>query len=212
MLRKRFRWVKLRMLMFYNAKLVLLAVPKTGSSAIEDALGAHADCRIENPPEQKHCTLRRYRRQLKPFFEGNGRRLDVMAVIREPVSWLSSWHRYRARDAIKGKPQSTQGIDFDTFIENWLKEDPPAFAKVGRQSRFVDWHGGRAGVDHLFRHDKMEDAVSFLEDRLKREITLPRMNVSGGTPVQPSEAMLERLKSEAPEEFALWDALCDGKL
>ena len=40
------------MLMFYNAKLVLLAVPKTGSSAIEDALGAHADCRIENPPEQ----------------------------------------------------------------------------------------------------------------------------------------------------------------
>lgn len=90
MLRKRFRWVKLRMLMFYNAKLVLLAVPKTGSFAIEDALGAHADSRIENPPEKKHCTLRRYRRQLKPFFEGNGRRLDVMAVIREPVSWLSS--------------------------------------------------------------------------------------------------------------------------
>ena len=56
------------MLLFWKAKLVLLAVPKTGTTALEAALLAHADTAILNPPEKKHLTARRWRNQLAPFF------------------------------------------------------------------------------------------------------------------------------------------------
>jgi hypothetical protein len=86
------------MLVFWKAKLVLLAVPKTGTTALEAAFGPWADGAFLNPPRLKHMTLRRYRRQLAPILEQeDGPPLEVMAVMREPVDWLSSWYRYRSR-------------------------------------------------------------------------------------------------------------------
>ena len=45
------------MLIFSRYNLVLLAVPKTGSTALEVALGQEADGRFGNPPELKHLPL-----------------------------------------------------------------------------------------------------------------------------------------------------------
>jgi hypothetical protein len=199
------------MLVFWKARLVLLAVPKTGTTALEAALLPHADTAILNPPRQKHCTVRRYRNQLQPFFEQRGERpLELVAVVREPVSWLSSWYRYRARDAIAGQANSTQGISFDAFVEAWLHNDPPPFAKVGRQSRFVSAADGNLGVEHLFRHDRMDAAVAFLEERLDAKLDLTRANVSAAQDTELSAAILHRLHTEAPEEFALWEQVCAG--
>lgn len=196
------------MLVFWKARLVLLAVPKTGTTALEQALLPHADSAILNPPRQKHCTVRRYRNQLQPFFEQHGERpLELVAVVREPVGWLSSWYRYRARDAIAGQPNSTKDMTFDTFVQAWLQDDPPSFAKVGRQSRFVSNEDGSLGVDHLFRHDRMHDAVAFLESRLNAKLDLGRANVSPTQETDLSADLLDRLHTEAPEEFALWNSL-----
>ena len=198
----------LEMLVFWKARLVLLAVPKTGTTALEEALLPHADSAILNPPMQKHCTVRRYRAQLQKFFEQRGqRKLELMAVVREPVGWLSSWYRYRARDAIKGTPNSTADVSFDEFVEAWLRDDPPDFARVGRQSRFVSDEHGQMGVDHLFRHDRLDDAVAFLESRVGCKLSLGRTNVSPHQMTDLSEAMGNRLRREAPEEFALWASL-----
>lgn len=196
------------MLVFWKARLVLLAVPKTGTTALEHALLPHADSAILNPPRQKHCTVRRYRNQVQSFFEQHGERpLELVAVVREPVDWLSSWYRYRARDAIAGQPNSTSGIAFDTFVDAWLQDDPPSFAKVGRQSRFVSNEDGSLGVDHLFRHDRVHEAVAFLESRLNANLNLERANVSPTKDADLSADMMGRLQTEAPEEFALWDSL-----
>lgn len=194
------------MLVFWKARLVLLAVPKTGTTALEQALLPHADTAILNPPRHKHCTLRRYRAQLQGFFEQHGQHpMEVMAVIREPVGWLSSWYRYRSRDAIAGRANSTQGISFDAFVEAWLQEDPPAFAKVGRQSRFVANEDGTLGVDHLFSHARLEEAVQFLEDRVGKRLQPGRSNVSPQLPTELSAPILKRLHDEAAEDFALWE-------
>ena len=105
------------MLLFWKAKLVLLAVPKTGTTALEAALLAHADTAILNPPEKKHLTARRWRNQLAPFFENRGtRQIETMAIIREPRDWLGSWYRYRARPEISGSASSTAGMDFAQFV------------------------------------------------------------------------------------------------
>ncbi|MEX3015518.1 gamma-glutamyl kinase [Gymnodinialimonas hymeniacidonis] len=166
----------------------------------------YADSAILNPPQQKHCTVKRYRNQLQKFFEQRGQRqLELMAVVREPVGWLSSWYRYRARDAIAGSANSTQGVSFDAFVEAWLEDDPPAFAKVGRQSRFVTEEDGSLGVDHLFSHAKLDEAVRFLEGRVKAKLDVGRSNVSPNQATDLSPRVLQRLQDEAPQEFALWE-------
>lgn len=196
------------MLVFWKARLVLLAVPKTGTTALEQALLPYADAAILNPPQQKHCTVRRYRTQLQKFFEQRGqRKLEIMAVVREPVGWLSSWYRYRAREEILGTENSTAHVSFDEFASAWLMDAPPEFAKVGRQSRFVSEEDGSLGVDHMFRHDQLDQAIAFLEGRVKRTLDVGRSNVSPTTDVALSADMEARLRSEAPEEFALWDRL-----
>lgn len=196
------------MLVFWKARLVLLAVPKTGTTALEEALLPYADAAILNPPQQKHCTVRRYRNQLQKFFEQRGqRKLELMAVVREPVSWLSSWYRYRARVEIAGTANSTADLSFDEFVDAWLHDDPPEFAKVGRQSRFISEEDGSIGVDHLFRHDQLGQAVTFLEGRVKARLDVGRSNVSPARDVGLSPEMHARLHAEAPEEFALWRQL-----
>jgi hypothetical protein len=71
--------------------------------------------------------------------------MELMAIMREPVDWLSSWYRYRSRPALAGQQQSTSDMDFDTFVEAWLSEAPPVFAQIGRQSRFLSEEDGTLG-------------------------------------------------------------------
>lgn len=199
------------MLVFWQAKLVLLAVPKTGTTALETALQSHASAAILSPPAQKHTPARRYKRQLAPFFEENGRRsLETVALVREPVAWLSSWYRYRRRDALIGHPNSTLDLSFDQFIAAWLQDKPPQYARVGRQSRFVSGSDGNRLVDHLFAYENMKQAIAFLENRIGVVITPPHVNVSPVEDVNLSTEMRRRLEQQAQEEFALWSSISTG--
>lgn len=196
------------MLLFWRAKLVVLAVPKTGTTALEAALLPHADAAILNPPEKKHTPARRWRNQLAPFFENKGaRKLETMAVIREPRDWLGSWFRYRARPEIAGSPASTAGLSFADFVEGWLSEPEPEFARIGRQSRFVSSPEGRVIVDHLFRYEELDRAIAFLEARLEVTLDLPRRNVSPAADLTLPAALEARLRAEAQADFALWEGL-----
>jgi hypothetical protein len=193
------------MLMFWKEKLIVLAVPKTGTTALETALLPHADAAITNPPQMKHVTLRKYRAQLARFFEQRGQRpMEVMAVIREPVDWLGSWYRYRARPQIAGRAQSTAGLSFDAFVEGWLQDPEPEFARVGRQSRFVSDDAGQVAVDHLFAYERLDLAVGFLEQRLGLTLDLARHNVSRDRATALSPPVEARLRREAAADFALW--------
>lgn len=99
------------MLVFWSEKLVFLSVPKTGTTAIEKALAPKAAMVISNPPELKHAPVYRYNRFFRPMFEKacGEENMETMAVMREPISWLGSWYRYRQRDFLKGKANSTSG-------------------------------------------------------------------------------------------------------
>ena len=56
------------MLVFYKANLVFLSVPKTGTTAYEEALQPHADMVLLQPPELKHAPVYRYNRFVRPMF------------------------------------------------------------------------------------------------------------------------------------------------
>jgi hypothetical protein len=196
------------MLLFWKAKLVLLAVPKTGTTALEAALLAHADTAILNPPEKKHLTARRWRNQLAPFFENRGaRQIETMAIIREPRDWLGSWYRYRARPEISGSASSTAGMDFAQFVTGWLSDPEPEYARVGRQSRFVANAEGKIIVDHLFRYEDLDQAVDFLQQRLGVTLDLGRRNISPRADLSLPPALEARLQREAAADFDLWAGL-----
>ncbi len=191
------------MLIFWKQRFVLLAVPKTGTTAIESALGPMADAAISNPPGLKHCNVKKYRRELSPFFEQKGRRpLELVAVMREPTDWLGSWYRYRTRPALNGQPNSTAQVDFEEFVENYLADPQPDFARVGSQAHFLE-----GGVDHLFRYGAREALLHFLEDRFGKAITLPRLNVSPPGDVRLSRTLKDRLRRERAADFDLWSSL-----
>ena len=192
------------MMVFWKARLVVLAVPKTGSEALEAALAPHADMAIRFPPFYRHMTLAWYERSVKQIFlPEHKERLETLAVIREPIDWLGSWYRYRARADIAGTERSTRGKSFDDFCAGWLAAKPPPFANVGRQSRFCSRDDGTLGIDHLFAYEAPDALHRFLKDRIGVAVAPDRINVSppGDTALHP--ALAARIRSDASAEFDL---------
>lgn len=195
------------MLVFWKDRLVFLAVPKTGTTAIEGRLAPRAALVLRDPPTLKHTPLYRYRRFLLPWLEAAGApEMETLAVVREPVDWLGSWYRYRHRDELAGHENSTRGISFDAFVEEYCKSRPGAFAAVGSQARFLEGPGGPVGVTHLFRYEAQEALHAFLEARLGVALDLPRLNVSPRMSLALSAATEARLRNRRAEEFAVWEA------
>ncbi|QFT59909.1 hypothetical protein FIU94_13840 [Sulfitobacter sp. THAF37] len=196
------------MLVFYKERLAFLSVPKTGTTAYESALAARADMVISDPPMLKHAPVYRYNRFIRPMFERVcGAELEVMAVMREPVSWLGSWYRYRQRPFMEGKPNATHGISFDEFVLAYMKGDKPGFADVGSQVQFMKAQPNGTGVTHYFRYEDQPRLKSFLEDRLDIQIELARENVSPAMELTLSPGVAERFRRKCADEFELYASI-----
>jgi hypothetical protein len=192
------------MMVFWKARLVILAVPKTGSEALEAALAARADMAIRFPPFYRHMNVAWYEKSLKKLFLPEDKaRLETLAVVREPVDWLGSWYRYRARADLDGTERSTRALGFADFVEGWLAEPPPPFANVGRQSRFCARADGSLGIDHLFAYEAPETLHAFLEARTGLAVRTERVNVSPLRDTTLPEALRDRLRRQATAEFEL---------
>lgn len=192
------------MIVFIKEKLVILAIPKTGSTALQSALSARADMVVSNPPELKHAPIYRYDRFFRPIYQ---KMFDidpeVMAVVREPTDWLGSWYRYRTREFLQGQPTSTANISFDDFVRTYLQKEPPAFANVGSQAKFLTPRPNGASVTHLFKYENLQNAVGFLEDRLVMQISLRQENTSPSLRIELSEEVRVRYRNECAVEFDL---------
>lgn len=197
------------MLVFWKQKLVFLSVPKTGTTAYEQALAPAASMVISDPPQLKHAPLYRYNRFFRPMFEKACKTddMETLAVMREPISWLGSWYRYRQRPAIKGHRNSTFDISFDDFVAAYLQDDQPAFANVGSQAKFLEARKNGTAITHLFQYEDQPRLQSFLEARLEVALDLKQVNVSPRLEVHLSSKMERQLRNKRPEEFELWESI-----
>lgn len=195
------------MLVFWKQRLVFLATPKTGTTAIETALESLASVVIQHPPALKHTPVRRYRRFLAPYLKSAAKDdFTVVAMMREPIDWLGSWYRYRTREAIAETARSTAAMSFDDFVQGYLERPQPDYADIGSQSTFLQGGDG-PGVDRIFRYEDIGAFVHFLEDRLDCAISLPRLNVSPAGSTILSPATEARLRAGAEADFALYASL-----
>lgn len=195
------------MLVFWDQRLAFLATPKTGSTAIEQALESLASLVVLRPPALKHTTVQRYHRFVGPYLAAaSGVEFTVIAMMRQPQDWLGSWYRYRQRDDLPDPRKSTVGLDFDEFVGAYCSENPPEFAAVGSQARFLQARNQR-GVDRLFKYEDPASFITFIEDRLQCEVILPRVNVSPEAPMVLTPKTQSLLRRFAAADFDLYQTL-----
>lgn len=201
------------MLIFLKARIVLFAVEKTGTTSLQLALQDQADIKFlgVKGPVQKHTGFADYKTNVEPdlLARVNGP-LDYVAVFREPLSWLSSWYRYRLRDEDAGHPQSTRGISYERFVIDFCRKPElrPRHVWIKAQSERVCGQDGTVGINHLFRYEDMESLIRFLEYRLDRTIHVNRTNVS--MPLQVPELSSEILtlyKNRFARDFEIYNTL-----
>lgn len=196
------------MLVFYKERLAFLSVPKTGTTAYETALAPRADLVISEPPMLKHAPVYRYNRFIRPMFlRVCNAEMELMAVMREPISWLGSWYRYRQRPFMAGKPNSTQGVSFDDFVLAYMKGKKPGFADVGSQANFMKGQPNGTEITHYFRYEEQPRLQAFLKDRLDVDLSLTRENVSPQMTLHLSPEVEERLRRKCAEEFDLYASI-----
>ena len=206
------------MLVFWDKRLVFLATPKTGSTAVAAALDGLAAISIQRPPEAKHTTAQRYRRFIGPYLRAAASAdFEVVALMREPLDWIASWYRFRQRDDIPDAARATGQMSFDAFVRDYMRTPRPPHADVGSQARFLTVpESGRGpgrvlAVDRLFAYEAIDGFVGFLEDRLDCEIILPRLNVSPEAPLDIAPATVAAHRAFAAADYALWESLSPGR-
>ena len=167
------------MLIFFEQKLVFLAVPKTGTTGIEAGLKGFADIVYRRRPALKHTPARKYRAVIAPFLrEAYQLEPETFAVIRDPVDQLRSWFKYRHKPSLDGTAKSTKGVSFDQFVQGFMSDSPPPYAKLGTQGRFLTDRHGAVLVDHLFAYERPLALHDFLQQRFGDSPVLPVKNVS----------------------------------
>lgn len=194
-------------LVFWDQRLVFLATPKAGSTAVAAALEPLAALSVQRPPLLKHTTARRYHRFIGPYLKAaSGEAFTTVALMREPVDWLGSWFRYRRREDVLDDKMRTADMTFDAFAAAYCKSPQPGFAAVGSQAKFLSGDGAPL-VDRIFRYEAMDKFVDFLEDRLGCEVILPTVNVSPSADLGLEPATVARLRTVMAADFALYASL-----
>lgn len=161
-----------------------LCTPKCASNSIEDMLRPYIDIDLQGTPSVRHTNVRQYRRYILPYLSevAPEAHIETYALVREPVSWLHSWYRFRSRSALRSQhhANSTAHVSFTEFVEAYLADPQPEFAKVGTQANFLLAEDGNAGVDRLYAYENIQGLVDELANRMGRTLSLRAINVSPG--------------------------------
>ena len=195
------------MLVFAKEKLVFLALPKTGTTALEAALEPMAAMVMRFSPNLKHTPGYRYDKYLKTYLGKCGiANPETICVVRHPVDWLGSWYRYRGRPEKDGAANSTKHMSFEDFVTEYASDDPAPVARVGYPPRFIRDNDGDVMVDHLFQYEQMILLVDFMGTRLGKIINLPQRNVSPAADMTLSQKTKARLEDKHAQMFEDWES------
>ncbi len=202
------------MLAFPREGFVFLAMPKCASTAIEQKLVRRSKVALSGAG-LKHVSMSEFERFVQPMLEHAGHArssYEVVCLFREPVDWVQSWWRYRSRPSLADHPNRRQnfagGVSFEEFAEAYIERSTP-YARVdgGSQSAFVRGVNADVGVDRIFRYEELEKFVSYVEGKLRRDVTLEHSNASPDRPRELSEQAYNRLVAHLQPEYEIYSRL-----
>jgi hypothetical protein len=160
----------------------VFCTPKCASNSIEALLRPYCEIQLRGSPPVRHTNVRAWDAYVRPYLTEacSVGPLETIGVVREPVSWLASWYRFRARHELRSRrdPNSTADISFLEFVEAYTSATPPPYADVGSQFDFVRTERGDVGIDVLFRYDDLGRLVDYFSEKVGRRLRLKALNVS----------------------------------
>jgi len=170
------------MLISLKHRFTFFCTPKCASNSIEAMLKPHAEIHLLGSPQVRHTSARQYANHIAPYLAevAPGTEFERIAIIREPVAWLHSWYRFRARSALRGadSENSTAHVSFAEFVDAYLSDSQPPFARVGTQLEFLLGHDAKLGVDRLFAYEQLDELVAWFGERVDQSLSLHAINVS----------------------------------
>ncbi|WP_210443306.1 hypothetical protein [Nocardioides sp. SYSU D00065] len=187
---------------------VLLALPKTASTTLERALAPHATESITSPPARKHLPARGFvhTKAHELAAQGHPREsYELVTMFREPIAWLESWWRYRARDDSR---RSTADMTFEQFALHYLAGDDDAPVPRGRPARFIEAQGAVA-VDRILSVDRPDVWSAWFSERLGVPLEFERRNASGAQRGELGTGTREALTAHFAPEYDVWRRLAD---
>src|SRR5689334_13761777 len=156
---------------------VLLALPKTASTSLERMLAPYATEVVGSPPGQKHLPARGFVHTKAHELAERGHpreSYELVTLFREPIAWLESWWRYRARDDSR---RSTADLTFEQFALLYLADDADAPVPRGRPARFLHAEGAVA-VDRVFAVERPDVWQAWFSERVGAPLRFERRNAS----------------------------------
>ena len=195
---------------FLEQGFVLLALPKTASTSLERTLSPYATEVIGSPPARKHMPARGFLLTMAPGLAAQGHlreSYEIVTMFREPIAWLESWWRYRARHDSR---QSTADMSFEDFVRSYLAKDDAAPTPNGRPARFLNARGVVA-VDRIFSIERPEVWSAWFSERIGRPLDFERRNASaGGVRGELGEETAAALRRHFTPEYDVWRRLADS--
>ncbi|MEJ8567760.1 sulfotransferase family 2 domain-containing protein [Elongatibacter sediminis] len=196
------------MLISISRRFVFVANSKAASTSIEKSLSRHADVVYQGSPDRKHINLENARVEFESLFSEVGfHRFFKFGVMRDPVSWILSWFRYRKR---RNNPNALPGkMTFDAFWErkdwNFIRTDG---TKRLQRDFFVS-SDGKLLADYIIPYHELEPHYRKVCKALGVSARLPRVNVSqpGVTEAQLSGDTLSQLREFYTEDYELFNRL-----
>jgi len=188
---------------FFKQNLAMLAVPKTGTTALEAALRGKADIMFKG--RQKHMSAAAFDKHCAPFLlQAYQLTPERIAVMRDPLDHLRSWYKYRTREALRGSPKSSAGLSFEAYVRDALADPSLPHVNVGTQFKFLTLKGGTPPLHHLFAYEHMSVLLDFLKARFGRPVVLKEANASPAINTEISPETEARFRAARAEDYALY--------
>ena len=185
---------------------VLLALPKTASTALERTLAPYATEVVGSPPAQKHLPARGFvHTRVEPLAAAGHPResYELVTMFREPIEWLESWWRYRARQDAQ---HSTVGMSFEDFASSYVAGDEQAPIPAGRPAKFLRARG-EVAVDRIFSVDRPDVWSAWFGERVGERLEFERRNVSSSQRGELSAGTRARVEAWFAPEYDVWRRL-----
>ena len=193
-----------------NEKIVFLDMPKNASTSIDHALKDKAQISLMGLPSIKHLDYQDYEKYIYPLLKPM--KLEIICLMREPISWLNSWYRYRQRRELRNPnhpnhKNSTYTLSFEEFIKEFISDNPAPYANLKSQYEFMMDKHEKIGIDKVFIYERMELFEKYMANKITG-FTLEKKNVS---PVKSkkllSEPLEKALRQYLSRDFQLYEYL-----
>ena len=193
-----------------NHGFTFLAMTKCASTSIERALYPLSSLRTAGKNiGLKHMKYRTYEKYMSPLMQEvtGGDDLEVLCLMRDPISWNHSWYKYRQRDVLKGTSKFTGNITFNEYCEGYMKQDTAPYLVNGKQSDFFKNSKGNIGNVKIFRYEEIDIFIKYIEKKINSKLNIPKLNVSPVLDIDLDSEIEKKLRNYLKYDYEIYNSL-----